>query len=639
MLVVCPWSVLAAGEAAPVVSPFPMVYVEVPGLNSAQGVPDPNRTLRSDLCEGGRLFLIDKNGTKRLLSEGFQSACEPDVSPDGKGILFSGRKTAGDFWDVWEIQADGTGLRQVTSEIGNCRFPIYLSTYYVITANEPWPLILFVSEMAGELNEIGTQPSWDLYSCRTDGSEVRRLTYGPSSGIDPFLVWDGRILFSRWQRGLPQFGPEGRMRIFDVNVDGTDLQTFSGPQGMRVQQMPTVTSDGKAVFVESEEVRPDGGGQLGMVALRRNLHTYRSLTTGAQGLFHSPSPLQDGSLLVSHKSGSNSDRYAIGRFETESGKFETLVQEPGKDLIFAQWVGVRQQPDGRSSVVNEGSTTGQIYCLDVGINGLGAPISDFRKAARRVRIAEGLPRIASEQVPPQSTLLYKRLLGELPVESDGSFFAEVPANIPIQVQLLDEDGIVLTSCDWTWVRNKEPRGCIGCHEDGELVPANRHVDAVKKPPVRLALPPGKRRSVDFDRDILPVIARSCTTAECHTANGTAPDLSPPGAGLSDPAYSERVYRSLKVAKAEDASADDHWILPGQARTSPLVWHILGKDTSRPWDRMSAHNRPVGLHLSGSPLIGAEDAARIVEWVDLGAQGGNEVADAVRRWAEYFGGEE
>ena len=55
------------------------------------------------------------------------------------------------------------------------------------------------------------------------------------------------------------------------------------------------------------------------------------------------------------------------------------------------------------------------------------------------------------------------------VEEDGSFNLEVPANTPIELQLLDDDGMALRRCGWIWAKNHEPRGCIGCHEDGELV--------------------------------------------------------------------------------------------------------------------------------------------------------------------------
>ena len=35
---------------------------------------------------------------------------------------------------------------------------------------------------------------------------------------------------------------------------------------------------------------------------------------------------------------------------------------------------------------------------------------------------------------------------------------------------LDDDGLAVASCDWIWVKQREFRGCIGCHEDPELTP-------------------------------------------------------------------------------------------------------------------------------------------------------------------------
>ena len=75
------------------------------------------------------------------------------------------------------------------------------------------------------------------------------------------------------------------------------------------------------------------------------------------------------------------------------------------------------------------------------------------------------------------------LLGEFSVESDGSFFLQVPARTPFRVETLDESGRVLrTMHSWMWVMPGERRGCIGCHEDRELTPPNRHVLALRKLP-------------------------------------------------------------------------------------------------------------------------------------------------------------
>ena len=48
-----------------------------------------------------------------------------------------------------------------------------------------------------------------------------------------------------------------------------------------------------------------------------------------------------------------------------------------------------------------------------------------------------------------------------------------------------------------------------------MAPENRFVEALKKPGVRLLLPPEKRRTVDFRREVMPIITGKCATAQCH----------------------------------------------------------------------------------------------------------------------------
>jgi hypothetical protein len=81
--------------------------------------------------------------------------------------------------------------------------------------------------------------------------------------------------------------------------------------------------------------------------------------------------------------------------------------------------------------------------------------------------------------------VHTRLLGEAPVEPDGSFFVNVAGNVPFYMQTLDAQGqVVQTMRAWTWLRSGDQRGCIGCHEDKELAPENRATQALIR-----ALPP------------------------------------------------------------------------------------------------------------------------------------------------------
>ena len=597
-----------------------LVFVEVSPEALSGLSADPQKTLRPDPCEGARLVVRDAAGKEKVLSAGFESACEPDVSFDASKVLFAGRKAGDTPWNIYEIDVDGRNLRQITHDSGNCREPRYLSTYYVITADEPWLQILFVSDQAGELNEKGNLPATHLYSCQIDGSEVRRITFNPSSDLDPFLMWDGRILFASWQNAFSHYGRQGRMRIFDMNVDGTDMVAFTADQGLRVQQMPMVTTNGLAIFVEMDDVTTDGGGRLGSVTLRRNLRSYRSLTAPDDGLYHSPSPLPDGSVLVSWRPVEESRPYALYRFDPANSRRGLIYEKAGWNLLQARPLVPRPRPDGRSSVVNDTHPYGQFYALDVGVNDLIDPSWLTSTTARRIRVLEGLPRHRSDgPAPSADSVLPKRILGEAPISADGSFFIEVPANIPIQIQLLDDDGMALRTCGWIWVRNKEPRGCIGCHEDGELTPPNRLVDAVKKPPVRLTLSEAQRRLVDFQRDVVPIVASGCGAASCHGGDSNSLDLRPPAAGPQDPDYVRRVYALLTEGPSSGIrSGTGPWLHPGEARTSPLIWHVTGRRTSRPWDPVPVH--PVRIPIGGTPLLGPNQIRALVEWIDLGAQG-------------------
>ncbi len=530
-----------------------------------------------------RLVRRRPGGSVEVLSQGFFSARDPDVSFDGKRILFSGKRRPDEYWQVYEMGADGSGVRRITKEAMNCRNPIYQSTLYVITSDKPWRQISFVGSPPG-------QPA-NLYSAKLDGTAVRRITFNPYGDADPFLMPDGRMLFSGRQSHRLETGPRDRSALFGLNLDGTDYAVFSADEGAPWKRMPCVTSTRLAVFVESGKPQPGGAGTLAAVSLRRNLHSYRRLSKPSDGLYCSPSPLPGGQILVSRRPADGSGTYGIFRFDPATGKASPVYDDPRYHDIQAKLLAPRPMPDGRSSVVNEQDPNGILYCLNV----YTTDFPDRRwmppGSAKRLRVVEGLPRVGdggNSEPPPPAT----RLLGEINVEPDGSFNVRVPANIPIQLQLVDQDGMALRTCSWIWVRNKEPRGCIGCHEDGELTPENRMVDALKKPSANLTLPPERRWRVTFEKNVRPIVENKCATAACHGGAG-APRLNQ----FND-------FRRFTRATA---------------RTSPLIWRLFGRNTSRPWDR-----EPAPASLDRMPPDGAEpltdDERRlIIRWVDLGAE--------------------
>jgi len=254
------------------------------------------------------------------------------------------------------------------------------------------------------------------------------------------------------------------------------------------------------------------------------------------------------------------------------------------------FVAPRPVPDGRSGSVRGNDPIGWFYGLDVGISDLDSAAWPAG-LAKRLRVIEGLPRREGDGA---TGLAPRRLLGEVDLAGDGSFNVEVPADTPVELQLLDEDGLALRSCAWVWTRWKEARGCIGCHEDPERTPPNRLVEAVQRPAARLTPSLERRRFVDFVEDVRPIVERRCLG--CHGAGGFPPRLDEAGA-----------YEALLA----DA------VRPGKARTSPLMWHLLGRRTDRPWDDVESAAAAKPLPADAEALT-RDEILTFVQWIDLGA---------------------
>jgi len=580
----------AAGSGEAVDVPVSLVVVQVPVLSGPE--PAAAGTLRGESGEGGRIVLISPGGAPRVLSADFHSATEPDVSFDGERIVFAGREKAGDPWCIWEMLASGSGARKVTCGPGGARQPIYLPTMYTLTptSTEAWEQVAFVGTLPGETNEAGTGVRTALFTCRLDGTGERQITFNLSNDFDPVVLPDGRMIFASWQRRSLDRGPEGRVALFGVNIDGTDLMIFAGDEGRRVKHMPAYAGERLVVFVEGDRVAGDGAGSLAAVSLRRNLHSYRALSE--DGVYRSPSTHPDGGVLVGWRPGRGAGSYGIHRFDPATGARTPLFDDPEWHDVRAHVLAPRPVPDGRSSSVRGNDPIGWFYGLDVGISDLDSATLP-PGVAKRLRVIEGLPRRAGDG-SDATGLAPRRLLGEVALAGDGSFNVEVPADTPVELQLLDEDGLALRSCAWIWTRWKEARGCIGCHEDPERTPPNRLVQAVQRPAARLTLSPERRRFVDFAHDVQPIVERRCLG--CHGAGGAPP--------------------RLDETRAYDVLVDGP-VRPGEARTSPLVWHLLSRRTDRSWDDVedAAESKPMPAE---AEALTEDEVLTFVQWIDLGA---------------------
>jgi hypothetical protein len=624
----------------------PLVMTQAPREDRADLPSGPTGELvRAHRFEGGRIVIVSPEGQLRVLTEGFHSACDPSLSFDAKRLVFAGKKERSSPWRIYEMALDGTNLRPITPENQAARSPIYLSTLFTLDSPEPWFTILYVG---GErtLNEMGEAAAASLYSIKLDGTELRRVTFNPNRNLDPFQMGDGRVLFAAERYPSEPGALAGRVSLYGINMEGTDAELYGAEQGGRVQRMPCATESGLVVFVEAETAARDGAGQLACVREQRPHQSYKKLTTDAARAYLHPSPWREAALLVSRRSSDGKDTCGVFLFDAATGRCDPVFDSPEYDELQAKAVQPRRQPDGRSTTVKPEVKTGTFYALNCYTAEERVWPHLTPGVFRRLRVIEGVPQAAGPAAPKtggdgelpayladaaraRGPFVPRRVLGTAPIESDGSFNIEVPADMPLLFQTLDARGLALGTCGWTWVKPKENRGCIGCHEDPELIPENTYALALRRHSDRVAPPVSERRSLGFKEAIVPILKIRCATAECHGSAETSFQL-PLNADRPSEQDLKYSYAALLSPRQGGGAHQGpipqrgKYVDPGRARTSFLVWQLFGTNTSRAWDHAPGEPPAGGRTVKLMPPLGKggplnEDEIRtLVEWIDLGA---------------------
>jgi hypothetical protein len=111
----------------------------------------------------------------------------------------------------------------------------------------------------------------------------------------------------------------------------------------------------------------------------------------------------------------------------------------------------------------------------------------------------------------------KRILGTVPVESDGSAHFAVPADTFVYFQLLDADGMMVQSMrSGTVLQSGERTGCVGCHDERRAAPPKIAAEtplALDRPPSQLQGWYGPPRDFSFTVEVQPIFDKHCVS--CH----------------------------------------------------------------------------------------------------------------------------
>jgi len=404
--------------------------------------------------------------TVKILTGNFYSAHSPEISYDGKYILFAAQQKQNDLWQIWEMDLNDLKARQVTSSKENCTDPAYL----------PLGRFLFTSHSATD----SLKSNESIFTSNIDGTDQRRITYTPDIYLASHVLSDGRILTIAAQK----FPETSDQKFLVMRPDGTKTELFyKGSEGNELSGRGLETSNGRIVFIESEKSNP-GKGNLISVSYSRPLHSKLNLSSEIEGDFRAVYPQSTGKLLVSyHKTAT--DRYALYEFDPEKKSLGKPIYSSNEfDVLEVVEVVKHIRPRKLPSEVNAVIKTGLIMCQDVNLGDDPLKIS-------------GTPLKKVSKVEIMGT---DSSLGIFKPSRDGSFYLKVVADKPFQIRTLDDEGNVIKKCDWVWLRPNERRGCVGCHEDQDIVPDNRIPIAVKKAPIGIPVHVNKIKDKMIDTE-------------------------------------------------------------------------------------------------------------------------------------------
>lgn len=424
------------------------------GYIVAVEVSDDNPDLNENTTRS-RIILIDQEDTEnpaKVLTDDFYAANSVQVSYDGKKILFSGKKSTESKWQIWEMELRNKKAIQITNCQENCTDPSYM----------PLGKFAFSREI---MNEETGKSMFTLFTGKLDGTNIKQITFYPYSNFATTMLEDGRFITVNKQ----VLQEQESATYYVMRPDGTKaLLYYTGDKGSKISGRAWETAGGPVYFIECSKMN---NNRCSVISVHRNrpLNTRKNHSEGINGDFRSVFATKTGKCIVTYRS-EGSENYGVYHFDAEHNSLgEQIYTDPGYHILDAVVVEKIERPRDLPSAVDLSKETGLLLCQD--INFTGMPVQDTNKKACKIEL-----------------LGYDESYGIVDVENDGSVYMKLKADIPFRIRTLDKNNkIIHGPSAWIYIRPNERRGCIGCHENQEMVPKNIVPLAVKKEPVMMSL--------------------------------------------------------------------------------------------------------------------------------------------------------
>lgn len=363
-----------------------ILYIEreqyAPDHHNTATLFQPGEINEASFAPGGamRVYDVDSGKIRTLIETTEGVVRDPEISFDGQKVLFSMRQHPKDSYHLYEMNIDGSGLRQLTFAEGVSDIdPIYL----------PDGNIIFTSTRQPKYCMCNRHIMGNLFRMEADGANITQIGVSTLFEGHASLLSDGRVLYDRWEYVDRNFGDAQGLWV--VNPDGTKHAIYYGnntasPGGViDGRQIPnsdlvvcTFTScherpwgamaiidrrkgvDNEAALVDiwpKESAKWVGNG---------NLDSFKSVGT----FYEDPFPLDENNFLVSRTiwvkpGGWNITDAKSGIYYVNRDGTEELLLEGNQSLFDPMLVEARQKPVSIPMMRNFTAEEGQFYVENV----------------------------------------------------------------------------------------------------------------------------------------------------------------------------------------------------------------------------------------------------------------------------------
>jgi hypothetical protein len=501
---------------------------------------------------GGKLCVYDIHSgkTEIILSDSTGSIRDPQVHYDGKKILFAYCPAGKEHYHLYEINLDGSGLKQLTD--GDCDD--------IEPAYTPNGEIVFVSSRANRWVQCWTTPVAILYGCDAKGKNIRPLSSNVEHDNTPWMLPDGRILYTRWEyidRSQVHYH-----HLWTINPDGTQQATFYGnmhPGNVFIDAKPVPGSEKIVASFSPGHGQVEHAGYIGLIDPRLGPDDPKAAVRISKRTgYRDPWAFSENTFLAAK----GTQMILMNGKGKEQVLFELPDEWKSRQLILHEPRPVIKRTPEKliSSTRKHNDAKGRLMLMNVytGRNMQGVQSGEIKK----LLILEVLPKPINftggmEPLTYGGSFTLERIFGTVPVEDDGSAYFELPAMRSFFFVALDKnDRAVKRMQSFVSVMPGELTSCIGCHERRTESPGNsiaRNPAAVQRIPSpitaiadfrgidgegnKLEKPTDIPNVIDFPRDVQPVLDAHCIKCHCPEQRNAGVSL----VGDRTPLYSISYY--------------------------------------------------------------------------------------------------